>query len=108
MLPTSPGSPESSVCSVPKSKYETYLVSYMKTWTLGLSLATLLHLLNSVPAANCLDCFEIAQGRKVKDVFAELKLNAQAALAGEEGMKPDLFTYGITQKSCTLDGICGT
>lgn len=69
----------------------------MKAWTLGLSLATLLQLLNSIPVATCLDCFGIAQGCKVKDAFAERKLNnAQAALAGEEEMKPDLFTYETT------------
>lgn len=84
-------------------------LNYMKTWTLGLSLTTLVQLLNSFPVANRLACFGTPPGCEVKDVFVELKLNnAEAALAGEEEMKPDLFTYEITQKSCMLDGICGT
>lgn len=79
----------------------------MKTWTSSLSLATLLQVLKSRLVANCPYYFEFAQGCKVKDVFAELKLNnAQAALVEE--MKLDPFTYETTQKSCMLDGICGT
>jgi len=76
----------------------------MKTWTSGLSLATVLQLLSSLPVAYFLACFGIVQGCKVKDVFAELKLSN----AEEEEMKPDLFTHKTTQKSCTLGGICGT
>ncbi|KAK2528823.1 hypothetical protein Q9233_007106 [Columba guinea] len=87
----------------------TMRLNYMKTWTSGLSLTTLVQLLNSFPVANRLACFGTPPGCEVKGVFAELKLNnAEAALAGEEEMKPDLFTYEITQKSCMLDGICDT
>lgn len=83
-------------------------LSYVKTWTSGLSLATLLQVLKSILVANCPYYFEIAQDCKVKDVFAELKLNnGQAAPVGEE-MKLDAFTCETAQKSCMLDGICGT
>lgn len=41
------------------------LLSRIKTWTLGLSLTTLVQLPNSFPVANCLACFGIAPGCEV-------------------------------------------
>lgn len=75
---------------------------------LGLSLATLLQLLNSIPVANCLDWLWIAQGCKVKDVLAELKLNnTQAALVAEEEMSLIFLPMKLLRNHMS-SGICGT